>query len=319
MLILVLTIAMLLAGCAGTIGTKKKVIILTSSAVTNLTQITTEKGPDTYPSISPDGEKLAFQRRRGDDYDIWLVNAKTGRGFTRVTNHPLDDRNPAWFPDGQTLVFDSPRVDTTSLWRKRMTGSGGITQLTKGGTLDFDANVSLDGRRIVFTSQMQEIVYRAWKEGQEWKLFISHMPHIWMVDTTGSNLTQFGRGIGPVWSPDGTKVVFASNVSGNFDIWVMDADGGNVTQLTTHKENDVEPCWSPDGTKIAFASKRAGAKEKPNYNIWVMSADGGNLTQLTIDKPIDGAPSWSRKGDIYFHSKRDGDWNIWRMTPDLDF
>lgn len=311
----------LLAGCAGTeYGRRGKTFVFpTSGAVTNLTQITTEKGPDIYPSVSPDGERLAFQRSQKDNYDIWVVDTETGRGLTRVTNHPLDDRNPSWFPDSRTMAFDSPRVDTYSIWRKSASGTGGVTQITRGGTVDFDADVSPNGHRIVFTSEVPETVLEKEEEGMMWRVFTKILPYIWMVDATGSNLTQFGQGISPAWSPDGTRIAFASNIAGNFDIWVMDADGGNLSQLTSHSENDIDPCWSPDGTKIAFASKRAGLRERPNYNIWVMDASGGNLTQLTIEKSYDGAPSWSPDGNIYFHSQRGRDWNIWRLTPVLDF
>ena len=315
-LALLVAAALLLAGCA---GQRKEIITPTPTAVTNLTQITKKKAPDVYPAISTDATRLAFQRRQKDNYDVWVVDAATGRGYGQVTNHPLDDRNPSWFPDGQMLVFDSPRVDTYSIWRKSATGSGGVTQITRGTVVDFDADVSPNGRRIAFTSQVEEAVFAKHEEGMQWQLFVKALPYIWIVDSTGSNLTQFGEGISPAWSPDGEKVAFASNEAGNFDIWVMDADGGNVTQLTSHKENDIDPCWSPDGTKIAFASRRVGPKEKANYNIWVMSADGGNLTQLTIDEAYDGAPSWSSDGDIYFHTNRGGDWNIWRLTPLLHF
>ena len=69
----------------------------------------------------------------------------------------------------------------------------------------------------------------------------------------------------PEWSPNDSLIVFISDRSGNWDIWTIPSDGGNVTQLTTNPGNDMYPCWSPDGTKIAFTSDRSG-----NRDIWII-------------------------------------------------
>jgi Tol biopolymer transport system component len=73
------------------------------------------------------------------------------------------------------------------------------------------------------------------------------------------------------------QIAFVSNRSGNWDIYVMDADGGNPRNLTKNRHNDWHPSWSPDGKRIAFASNRDG-----NLEIYVMDADGGNPRNLTI-------------------------------------
>src|SRR6185295_11378390 len=84
----------------------------------------------------------------------------------------------------------------------------------------------------------------------------------------------------PAWSPDDSKIAFASRRAdkdgAGLDIWVMDANGQNPVRLTTAKDDDTAPAWSPDGTKIAFQSKRNGAPE-----IWVMNANGTGQTRLT--------------------------------------
>jgi DNA-binding winged helix-turn-helix (wHTH) protein len=62
----------------------------------------------------------------------------------------------------------------------------------------------------------------------------------------------------PVFSPDGRFIAYASNRSGNFDIWIQPADGGSATQLTTDPFNDLQPTWAPDGATIFFRAEREG-------------------------------------------------------------
>ena len=61
---------------------------------------------------------------------------------------------------------------------------------------------------------------------------------------SSENLTFHGP---PAWSPDGSKIAFNSNRSGNWEIWAMDADGGNCVKLTAMKKLNSLPRWSPDG------------------------------------------------------------------------
>ncbi len=69
----------------------------------------------------------------------------------------------------------------------------------------------------------------------------------------------------PRWSPDGTRIAFASYRDDYLDIYVMDVDGSNLQRLTKHSSRDDSPVWSPDGTRIAFRSDRDG-----NWNIYVI-------------------------------------------------
>ena len=112
----------------------------------------------------------------------------------------------------------------------------------------------------------------------------------------------------PSWSPDGTQIAFQSNRDGNWEIYVMDADGNNLRRLTNHDAWDGSPAWSPDGTQIAFSSSRSD-----NWNIYVMDADGSNLRWLTRG----GSPAWSPDGtQVAFQSNRDGNWNIYVVYID---
>ena len=137
---------------------------------------------------------------------------------------------------------------------------------------------------------------------------------IFVMDTDGGNPQRLTNTPGfdnkPSWSPDGKRIAFASDRDGHvnahgfpsFEIYVMDADGGNQQRLTENPNQDEFPSWSPDGKRIAFASKRDG-----NYEIYVMDADGSDPQRLTKNPMVDRDPSWSPDGKrIVFRARRDG-------------
>lgn len=84
-----------------------------------------------------------------------------------------------------------------------------------------------------------------------------------------------------------TQIVFTSTRDGNYEIYVMDADGTNQTRLTNNPAFDRCPLWAPNGQKIFFLSNRDG-----NFEIYVMNRDGTNQINLTNNSAYDGFPPW---------------------------
>ena len=130
---------------------------------------------------------------------------------------------------------------------------------------------------------------------------------IYSINADGSNELRLTNNTffdgQPRWSPDGSKIVFASDRAGGLnEIYTMNADGTNPTRLTNSSDSKNNPAWSSDGTKIAFdtAAQFSG-------KIFVMDANGANIRQLTSNSfpGIKFRPSWSPDGTkIVFHNNR---------------
>jgi len=142
------------------------------------------------------------------------------------------------------------------------------------------------------------------------------------VDGTGevqlTNVPPENNAVDPNFSPDGRRIAFWSDVSGNPEIWVMKADGSHQTQLTDNrKHQNFTPNWSADGSRIVFArcTFPFGLQE---CHIAVMNADGTGITNLTKGHWGDYMPEYSPDGtQILFDSNRGGyDSAIWVMKAD---
>jgi Tol biopolymer transport system component len=161
---------------------------------------------------------------------------------------------------------------------------------------------------------------------------------IYLVRSNGKDLVNLTNSPdsnewGPAWSPDGTEIAFNSDREGRPQVYVMNADGTRVEQLS-----DIwgeYPTWSPDGRRIAFESYMGGSTPfgDPDYDVFVMEADGSIERNLTSDPDsYDGYPTWSPDGEwIAFEStratpedfeppaydqERISDFDIWAMRAD---
>jgi TolB protein len=110
----------------------------------------------------------------------------------------------------------------------------------------------------------------------------------------------------------GRWIAFNSRMGGNADIYLVDVNGNNLTQLTTSSAHDMYPSWSPDGTRIAYQTNEGG-----DWEIAIINIDTKKVTALTRNTCNDFGPTWSPIGDwIAFYSDCDGERNIYKIRVD---
>ena len=218
--------------------------------------------------------KIAFTSTHGGDLEIYVMDGD-GSNQRRVTTHPARDRLPTWSPDGKKIAFVSNRnnanKDHQQIWVIDADGKNPI-RLTDG-LGDTYPDWSPDGTKIV---------YDAFPAG------------ITVMDADGKDKRLLTRvGAHPSWSPDGKRIAFISVVDVINHVFVMDADGGNRTQLTHDFVRKRLPSWSHDGKRIAYVGDNV---------IWVVDSDGENPRQLTWHV-TEAHPTWSPDSEsIAFHS-----------------
>jgi dipeptidyl aminopeptidase/acylaminoacyl peptidase len=134
-----------------------------------------------------------------------------------------------------------------------------------------------------------------------------------VISPDGSNQRQLTRGPfddrEPSWSHDGTRVAFSSDrgesisagqpgaSTGNYNVWILDARSGRLTQVTRDRADDFMPTWSPDDREIAFISTRAGGQ-----TIWAVNVATGAERRVSAEGIRTDAPSWGPGGQIVYHS-----------------
>src|SRR2546423_12554967 len=92
------------------------------------------------------------------------------------------------------------------------------------------------------------------------------------------------------------QLAFASDRRGQFDVYIMNANGTAIHRLTDHLAFDFWPSWSPDGSRITFTSDRDSQNGAVNLEIYVMNADGTGVARMTSDTAQDDEPAWSPDG-----------------------
>jgi TolB protein len=176
------------------------------------------------------------------------------------------------------IFFVSSRSGTKEIWEMDYDGQNqhAVTHL---GTTSLSPRISPDNSRIAFSS----LDSNGWAI-RMYSLELGRLVSFPAGVAGGSNLS-------PAWSGDGTKIAFSSSRSGDSEIWVADANGGNPHVITSLRGPNVAPTWNPrSSAQIAWAGGRTGEPQ-----IYTMDQDGANVQRLT-DGGYALSPSWSPSG-----------------------
>ena len=259
------------------------------------------------PAISPDGTHLAFRGWAGDTGHVLAVGPLSGERFWPLGGFQ-EDSSPDWSHDGSRLVFASQR-ESDRLWRMYTIHADG----QKERILARADRMPLFGESPAWSYRDDRIIYKGCSPtGADCGL--------WFITLDGAVSAPGivdSTAIQPDASPSADRGVFASLMSGNWEIYTVNIDGSDLRQLTNHPAIDGLPTFSPDGEWIAFQSDRPGSKaEHPfeqgpsqggqsteaNWGIWLIRADGSDLHQIFA---FDGGQMKANRLDLPYGSR---DW-----------
>jgi Tol biopolymer transport system component len=306
--------------------------------LTNVRQLT-NGGENAEAYFSPDGSRLVFQKTQPPELpcDQIFTMKVDGTDVRRVSTGTGRTTCGFFYPDGKGIVFASthlrslecpprPGYERGYVWpvypgydifRARPDGSG-LERLTSTDGYDAEATIGPDGR-IVFTSV---------RDGDM---------EIYSMNADGSGVKRLtnrpGPDGGPFFSPDGRQIVFRGRVSEggeladyrallkeglwrptSLEIFVMNADGSNVRQVTKLGKASFAPYFHPDGKRIIFSTNVHDPKGR-DFDIYIVNVDGSGLERVTWNATFDGFPMFSPDGRrLVFASNRnaarEGDTNV---------
>lgn len=258
---------------------------LNTGALTGVTNPTAGMPGDSLPALSANSRRLAFLRTRSPGSgDIALVEKGAG-GVERVTHDFLTIRSLVWEPDARTLLFASARSGPVALWS--VPADGGTPTFVLGGDGEIAAPaLSVDGHSLIAerthrTARLATVVAGTGARTAE--------PAI--VQDAGAWDRQAR------YSPDGRRLVFVSDRSGQDELWLADGTGATAHQLTHDRAEWMStPRFTPDGTGIVVTAGSRGESA-----LYLVDATSGARRQLTHE-PLAAYPAFSRDGRHLYYS-----------------
>jgi Tol biopolymer transport system component/predicted Ser/Thr protein kinase len=234
-----------------------------------------------------DGRSLIYAASHGlgGDFYLWRVSVPGGAEPERLELAGAGVGYPTVSRTGDRLAYSRLEWDV-DIWRFE---AGASPQRFLSSTRsEYDAQFSPDGKRIAFSTDRSG-------RGSE----------LWVASRDGTNVVRLTEGTGyrlgsPRWSPDNHWIAYdAQEEDGHFDIYLIDAAGGQPRRLTPQPSDENLPSWSRDGKWIYFASNRSG-----RYEVWRKPAAGGEDVQISRDGGFEAWESWD--GKTLYYTKHTG-------------
>ena len=304
-------------------------------------------------ALSPDSHYIAYtvtmQDRPGRPYSqLWVMDRNTEKIVRLGGDKPAG--GPLWSVDGKWIAFLGEEGEKHGLLIAHPDGTNAIFLATMAGTnsplpgTGKDITWSPDGKQIAFVSStpgdeaapasgdpmvITRYLYKPdYREGLT-RFNDNQRLHLFVVDVASRQVRQLTRGNYDEhsidWSPDGKRILFASNREPNqdeffnYDLFTLQLAGNTIQRLTATESCEYEPLWSPDGKSIVYRATRRGLTDREttmeDTHVWIMNDDGSNRREIgaVIDNR-QGAPQWAPDGSaVYFTVQERGSTHLLRL------
>ena len=244
-------------------------------------------------AFSPDGKRIAFtvgqSRNKANEFGIWTLDLETGAESEYTGDKFYVITSLAWLPDASGLLLTAFKFPDNNFRIWQVAAGKEATALTK---------VSEHYQFMSSDSAASKIAVIQVEENYQMRLFDLANPTAETQALTDAGSATFASN---------GKIYFSSTMSGNHEIWSINADGTNRRQLTNSKDEEYYPVVAPVGNSVYFASTRTGAAQ-----IWRMKTDGTEHAQVT--QKAGGFPLSITKNGEWLYYLHGTDRTLWRVS-----